>query len=229
MMSVEVLIAVNNEIARKAAREGLVPYVPISADEVDIAVRLPEHRLAEASRLAEDRCELVCGQDGAWVGLGTRPDLAAVPAAARGIHPPPPRPWIRHHRRGRMPGRRVGVPEKIRVSAELYVVPVEEMNMNAKLVLPIKFSKRATDAEGLASAMDNVVKCGMSALSDCWNEYGGEPKVGEFTVLDTEAAAEYANALDALIDGQNDDGLGEVLVPVRDFLRSWRNDGPEST
>ena len=33
MMSVEVIIAVNNEIARKAAREGLVPYVPISADE----------------------------------------------------------------------------------------------------------------------------------------------------------------------------------------------------
>ena len=33
MMSVEVIIAVNNEIARKAAREGLVPYVPFSAEE----------------------------------------------------------------------------------------------------------------------------------------------------------------------------------------------------
>ncbi len=33
MMSIEVLIAVNNEIAREAAREGLVPYVPESADE----------------------------------------------------------------------------------------------------------------------------------------------------------------------------------------------------
>ena len=33
MMSIEVLIAVNNEIARQAAREGLVPYVPFSADE----------------------------------------------------------------------------------------------------------------------------------------------------------------------------------------------------
>jgi hypothetical protein len=118
-----------------------------------------------------------------------------------------------------VPGRGVGISEKITVWAELYVVPVEEMNMNAKLVLPIKFSKRATDAEGLASAMDNVVKCGMSALSDCWGEYGGEPKVGTFTVLDTEKAAEHANALDALIDGQNDDGLGEVLAPVRDFLR----------
>jgi len=33
MMSLEVLAAVNNEIARQAAREGLVPYVPASADE----------------------------------------------------------------------------------------------------------------------------------------------------------------------------------------------------
>ena len=28
MMSIETLIAVNNEIAQEAAREGLVPYVP---------------------------------------------------------------------------------------------------------------------------------------------------------------------------------------------------------
>ena len=34
MMSIEVLIAVNNEIAQEAARRGLVPYVPINADEV---------------------------------------------------------------------------------------------------------------------------------------------------------------------------------------------------
>jgi hypothetical protein len=33
MMSLEVIVAVNNEIAREAAREGLVPYVPVSADE----------------------------------------------------------------------------------------------------------------------------------------------------------------------------------------------------
>jgi len=33
MMSVEVIIAVNNEIARKAAQEKLVPYVPFSAEE----------------------------------------------------------------------------------------------------------------------------------------------------------------------------------------------------
>ena len=33
MMSIDVLIAVNNEIAQQAAREGLVPYVPFSADE----------------------------------------------------------------------------------------------------------------------------------------------------------------------------------------------------
>ena len=33
MMSIDVLIAVNNEIAQQAAREKLVPYIPISADE----------------------------------------------------------------------------------------------------------------------------------------------------------------------------------------------------
>ena len=33
MMSLEVLVAVNNEIARQAAREGLVPYIPSSPAE----------------------------------------------------------------------------------------------------------------------------------------------------------------------------------------------------
>jgi hypothetical protein len=41
MMSVEVFIAVNNEIAQKAAREGLVPYVPISADEIESPFTFP--------------------------------------------------------------------------------------------------------------------------------------------------------------------------------------------
>ena len=35
MMSLDVIIAVNNEIAREAAQEGLVPYVPFNLDEVD--------------------------------------------------------------------------------------------------------------------------------------------------------------------------------------------------
>ena len=34
MMSLEVIVAVNNEIARQAARERRVPYVPSNADEV---------------------------------------------------------------------------------------------------------------------------------------------------------------------------------------------------
>ncbi len=33
MMSLEVLEAVNNQIAREAAKQGLFPYVPASADE----------------------------------------------------------------------------------------------------------------------------------------------------------------------------------------------------
>jgi hypothetical protein len=35
MMSLEVLSAVNNEIAREAARKGLVPYVPCGSGEVE--------------------------------------------------------------------------------------------------------------------------------------------------------------------------------------------------
>ena len=58
----------------------------------------------------------------------------------------------------------------------------------------------------------------MSVLLDCWADYGGEPKVGGFLVLDTKQAAEHAEELDRLIDGQEDE-LGESLVPVRDFLR----------
>ena len=34
MMSLEVIVAVNNEIARKAAREGLFPYAPGGLEEV---------------------------------------------------------------------------------------------------------------------------------------------------------------------------------------------------
>jgi hypothetical protein len=41
MMSIDVLIAVNNEIAQEAAREGLLPYVPFSADEVDNPFSFP--------------------------------------------------------------------------------------------------------------------------------------------------------------------------------------------
>jgi hypothetical protein len=41
MMSVEVIIAVNNEIAQQAAREELIPYVPASADEVDTPFTFP--------------------------------------------------------------------------------------------------------------------------------------------------------------------------------------------
>ena len=41
MMSIDVLIAVNNEIAQQAARKGLVPYVPTSADEATTPVFCP--------------------------------------------------------------------------------------------------------------------------------------------------------------------------------------------
>lgn len=41
MMSLEVLQVVNNEIAQEAAKKGLVPYVPISAEEVDNPFSFP--------------------------------------------------------------------------------------------------------------------------------------------------------------------------------------------
>ena len=41
MMSIEVLIAVNNEIARKAAKQRLYPYVPSSTDEVESPFSFP--------------------------------------------------------------------------------------------------------------------------------------------------------------------------------------------
>ena len=90
--------------------------------------------------------------------------------------------------------------------------------MKATLVLDIHFSKRATDADSLAAALDNVLDVGMSALDDCWGDYGGKPSIGKFRVLDMAQAAEHAQALDTLIDGE-DDELGKMLAPVRDFLR----------
>ncbi len=91
--------------------------------------------------------------------------------------------------------------------------------MKARVYLDVEFNGRKTDAESVAAAMDNVVKAGMSALGDCWDEYGGAPKVGRLLALDTAQAAELAEALEMLIDGQEDDELGESLAPVRDFLR----------
>jgi len=90
--------------------------------------------------------------------------------------------------------------------------------MKARFYIDVKFSKRATDAESVAAALDNVMDVGMSTLDDCWGDYGGKPTIGKFLVLDTEQAAEHAQALDMLIDGE-DDELGEMLKPIRDFLR----------
>jgi hypothetical protein len=92
--------------------------------------------------------------------------------------------------------------------------------MKTRLYLDVEFNGRKTDAESMATAMDKVAKEGLTDLRDCWDEYGEEPKVGQFLVLNTEAAAEHAEALDALIDGRDDDELGKMLALVRDFLRN---------
>jgi len=90
--------------------------------------------------------------------------------------------------------------------------------MKARLYVDVEFNGRKTDAESIATAMDKVVANGLAVLLGCWEEYGGEPKVGQFLVLDTKSAAEHTQAIDSLIDGQEDE-LGESLAPVRDFLR----------
>ena len=91
--------------------------------------------------------------------------------------------------------------------------------MEARLYFDINFNGGKTDAEGVASAMDNVVRTGMSALGDCWDEYGGEPKVGEVFVLDTEQAARHAATLGEIID----DGAGwEASCPSATSCGSWR-------
>ena len=91
--------------------------------------------------------------------------------------------------------------------------------MKARFFFDVEFkASRKTDAEGIASALDNVVRSGMTVLGDCWSDFGGKPKIGEVFVLNTKAAAEHADNLDRLIDGQDDD-LGDSLVPIRNFLR----------
>jgi hypothetical protein len=90
--------------------------------------------------------------------------------------------------------------------------------MKARLYIDVKFGGRATDAESVASALDNVMDVGMAALDDCWGDYGGKPQVGKFLVLDTERAIDCANELDKLM-AEKDDAQGRQLVPVRDFLR----------
>jgi hypothetical protein len=95
--------------------------------------------------------------------------------------------------------------------------------MKARLYLDIKFGARATDAESLASALDNVMDVGMAALDDCWQDYGGKPKVGKFFVLDTGKALDLANDVESVMHvAENDPGNArpsEWLAPVRDFLR----------
>jgi hypothetical protein len=90
--------------------------------------------------------------------------------------------------------------------------------MKARLYLDVEFNGRKMDAESIATALDRLIETVMSALSDGWEEYGGEPKVGKCFVLDTQQAVEHAEEFDRLIDGQ-DDELGESLKPIRDFLR----------
>ena len=72
--------------------------------------------------------------------------------------------------------------------------------MKARLYIDVKFGGRATDAESIASALDNVMDVGMAALDDCWADYGGKPQVGKFLVLDTERANDLADDVESVIN-----------------------------
>lgn len=72
--------------------------------------------------------------------------------------------------------------------------------MKARLYVDIKFSKRATDTESLATALDNVMDVGMAQLSGCWDDYGGKPQVGKFLVLPTKVYV-VVNNVEGLVTG----------------------------
>jgi len=101
--------------------------------------------------------------------------------------------------------------------------------MKARFYFDVAFkASRKTDAEGMASALDNVIKTGMTALGESWDEYGGKPKIGEVFVLDTKQAMEHASSVNRVIAEytnpddlikNGDDELGEALAPVVQFLR----------
>ena len=63
MMSLEVIVAVNQQIARQAAKEGLVPYIPVNADEVDTA--------RSSANVDELPCAVVDGAHASVVAAGT--------------------------------------------------------------------------------------------------------------------------------------------------------------
>ena len=99
--------------------------------------------------------------------------------------------------------------------------------MKARFYLDVEFKGRNW-TEGMASALDNVVRNGMTALGDCWGEYGGKPKIGEVFILDTKQAEEHADTLHQVIAEYTDPDdqlngvsseLGKSLAPIRDFLR----------
>ena len=105
------------------------------------------------------------------------------------------------------------------VSEERHINNSEIHQMKARFYVDVEFDGSKTDAESIATALDKVTSNGLAVLLDCWEPYGGEPQVGEFFVLHTETARQHADDLDSLIDGREDDELGESLAPVRDFLR----------
>ena len=83
MMSIEVLVAVNNEIARKAAKQGLVPFVPFSPNEVESPFSFPNIGTLKPRGWVKTSTTWFVDKTGHG-DMGARPDLAAVPPQLAG-------------------------------------------------------------------------------------------------------------------------------------------------
>jgi len=89
------------------------------------------------------------------------------------------------------------------------------LNMKARFCVDVEFDGHKTDAESIATALDKVLSNGLAVLLGCWDEYGGEPKIGEFFVSGTDADLRHADDL----CGQADDPDDEVEMRWHNFYR----------
>ena len=88
--------------------------------------------------------------------------------------------------------------------------------MKACFYLKVEFDENMTDAESVASALDNVISVG---LMEVWtdDEYGKVHAEPAF-VLVPEEVDEAERMLGDMIDGKPEDEMGEVLEPARKIL-----------
>ena len=80
--------------------------------------------------------------------------------------------------------------------------------MRARLYIDVEFDEQKTDTESVAAALDKVMSNGLATLLDCWDDYGGEPRVGRFLVMVDDGSGSRV--------AEHEDDTGEVEM-------RWRN------